>query len=591
MGDQQMTRPSLPSKSPGGERTRAHGAAPRPTRSPGSDLRAGLASAQQLLGNRGAGHWLAGRTRSASAPGGLPSPLRAGIEHLSGIAMDDVEVHYRSPKPRAMGALAYAEGRHIHLGPGEERHLPHEAWHIVQQKQGRVSPTRQNKDHDLNDDGALEHEATTMGERALRLGAGGVEPTGPLARGRVMPPVVQRKIGFELQTVGGKDNIKMYKGVGKGLWVTPPEKLHVYSGDGFHIETDNGGKDLEYISDAFDLNDRDLGRFVTAAREAAAFQASIVRGEHDTDIEVRNKHDDRLKLLKDGCSKAHPHVTVGVPFRYLKDFYDRLANAHERHWAGSSASMKRHMWLQERRAYQDSITALDTVLPDLGLKSSAAAAFLVNIVTMYRYAMMRDEEWQEKRRKQQELMERTHKRPKKILGERPTTSKPYPIKLRTSAAAIWKLIAEEDQEKIEELVFNHGEMTDLDRKVQTLFGAAQPWRGWLVFGTDSQNFGEWFTKISNGEEDPIGELRDDRPGPLEKYGMSSPTDVGLGDSGQIIELRALRRNIPYREWADYMMEVVGLLPRYMVKPSLELMEDDEDVEAPPPVVRSLSAPT
>ncbi|HAP61901.1 MAG TPA: hypothetical protein DCR93_21180, partial [Cytophagales bacterium] len=36
-------------------------------------------------------------------------------------------------------------GTDIHLAPGQQKHLPHEAWHVVQQKQGRVKPTLQPK--------------------------------------------------------------------------------------------------------------------------------------------------------------------------------------------------------------------------------------------------------------------------------------------------------------------------------------------------------------------------------------------------------------------------------------------------------------
>lgn len=54
-------------------------------------------------------------------------------------------MHYNSSRPAQLQALAYAQGSDIHLGPGQERHLPHEAWHGVQQAQGRVQPTLQKK--------------------------------------------------------------------------------------------------------------------------------------------------------------------------------------------------------------------------------------------------------------------------------------------------------------------------------------------------------------------------------------------------------------------------------------------------------------
>lgn len=99
---------------------------------------------------------------------GLPGHLKKGIEQLSGIGMDEVKVHYNSSKPSELQALAYAKGTDIHLGPGQEKYLPHEAWHVVQQKQGRVQPTLQMKNDLINNDLHLEREADVMGERALQ---------------------------------------------------------------------------------------------------------------------------------------------------------------------------------------------------------------------------------------------------------------------------------------------------------------------------------------------------------------------------------------------------------------------------------------
>ncbi len=49
---------------------------------------------------------------------GLPDNLKAGIERLSGLSMDDVKVHYNSSKPAPLQALAYTQGTDIHVGPG-----------------------------------------------------------------------------------------------------------------------------------------------------------------------------------------------------------------------------------------------------------------------------------------------------------------------------------------------------------------------------------------------------------------------------------------------------------------------------------------
>ncbi|BBM86359.1 eCIS core domain-containing protein [Candidatus Uabimicrobium amorphum] len=102
---------------------------------------------------------------------GLPGELQNGLEQLSGMNLSDVKVHYNSPKPKSVGALAYAQGTDIFVGRGQEKHLPHEGWHTVQQKQGRVKPTMQLKNGvAVNDNAGLEREADVMGQKAVNLG-------------------------------------------------------------------------------------------------------------------------------------------------------------------------------------------------------------------------------------------------------------------------------------------------------------------------------------------------------------------------------------------------------------------------------------
>ncbi|MCG8328036.1 MAG: DUF4157 domain-containing protein [Chitinophagales bacterium] len=100
---------------------------------------------------------------------GLPDNLKSGIENLSGYSMNDVRVHYNSNKPAQLNAHAYAQGTNIHIASGQEKHLPHEAWHVVQQKQGRVKPTMQTAGGvNVNDNKGLEREADVMGRQALQ---------------------------------------------------------------------------------------------------------------------------------------------------------------------------------------------------------------------------------------------------------------------------------------------------------------------------------------------------------------------------------------------------------------------------------------
>jgi len=97
---------------------------------------------------------------------GLSDHLKAGLETLSGMPMDDVKVHYNSPKPAQLNALAYTHGTDIHVGPGQAKHLAHEGWHVVQQKQGQVRSTIEAQGVAINDDEGLEREADVMGAKA-----------------------------------------------------------------------------------------------------------------------------------------------------------------------------------------------------------------------------------------------------------------------------------------------------------------------------------------------------------------------------------------------------------------------------------------
>lgn len=133
---------------------------------------------------------------------GLPHALKRNIENLSGLSLNDVQVHYNSPKPTLARALAYTQGNEIYLGPKQERHLAHEAWHAVQQKQGRVRPTLLMRDVKVNDDKALEREADVMGGKAnARMNVRQVATTGQkleAVRGMISPSeqVQQSKASF-----------------------------------------------------------------------------------------------------------------------------------------------------------------------------------------------------------------------------------------------------------------------------------------------------------------------------------------------------------------------------------------------------------
>lgn len=101
---------------------------------------------------------------------GIPDNLKSGMENLSGYSMDKVKVHRNSNEPAKLNAHAYAQGSNIHIASGQDKHLPHELAHVVQQKQGRVKPTKKvNGNVNVNDDAGLEKEADIIGQKALQM--------------------------------------------------------------------------------------------------------------------------------------------------------------------------------------------------------------------------------------------------------------------------------------------------------------------------------------------------------------------------------------------------------------------------------------
>ena len=100
---------------------------------------------------------------------GLPENLKSGVESLSGVSIQDVKVHFNLEKPVQLNAQAFLQGSDIKIAIGEEKHLPHEVWHVVQQSQGRVQATRQlGQEMSINNAPDLEKEADEMGLKATK---------------------------------------------------------------------------------------------------------------------------------------------------------------------------------------------------------------------------------------------------------------------------------------------------------------------------------------------------------------------------------------------------------------------------------------
>lgn len=163
---------------------------------------------------------------------GLPDNLKSGIENLSGLSMDDVKVHYNSSQPAQLNAHAYAQGTDIHLAPGQEKHLPHEAWHVVQQKQGRVRPTMQMKGSlNINGDFLLEKEADMMGMKALQKKNDGNDTSNRVTITNQMnfsPLAIQRYVNGKLvRSIARKQYPQTIDHIGQAMKKKKSQKMRI----------------------------------------------------------------------------------------------------------------------------------------------------------------------------------------------------------------------------------------------------------------------------------------------------------------------------------------------------------------------------
>lgn len=105
----------------------------------------------------------------------MPEDIRAKMESALGADFSQVRIH-EGPHAETLGAVAFAQGTNIHFAPGRynpattggQELLGHELTHVVQQTQGRVPATKQDKGIPVNDDVSLEREADTLGAKAAR---------------------------------------------------------------------------------------------------------------------------------------------------------------------------------------------------------------------------------------------------------------------------------------------------------------------------------------------------------------------------------------------------------------------------------------
>ncbi|OJJ14918.1 hypothetical protein BKI52_40910 [marine bacterium AO1-C] len=170
--------------------------------------------------------------RKSAGSQGLPAQMRTNMESMGGVDLSDVKVHRNSSKPAEIDTKAnsevfqakqapvqqkteaFAQGSDIHLAPGMDKHLAHEAWHVVQQKQGRVQPTTSSGGVAINDSPQLEKEADDMGAKAMQMKATPESPAQMKSTAPQSNPVQQKVTQFKRHSLEGKGEITNWNPMG-----------------------------------------------------------------------------------------------------------------------------------------------------------------------------------------------------------------------------------------------------------------------------------------------------------------------------------------------------------------------------------------
>ncbi len=107
----------------------------------------------------------------------LPTDLQSNMEGAFGHDFSGVTIQRESAEATGLNARAFTQGEAIHFAPGEfnpdteggKNLIGHEFTHVVQQRNGVVTPTSvMGKGLYLNDDKRLEREADNLGQKAVK---------------------------------------------------------------------------------------------------------------------------------------------------------------------------------------------------------------------------------------------------------------------------------------------------------------------------------------------------------------------------------------------------------------------------------------
>lgn len=485
---------------------------------------------------------------------GIPMQMKREVESRTGLSLDDVRVHYASSRPAGLGALAYTQGSQVYIGPGQERHLRHELGHVVQQKRGLVRPVGTVGGLPLNDDPALERQA----ESGAFASGGKSHETAP--------GVVQRKVGFEFQTVGGGVNVM--KKIAEDSYVECLDHgLELLKDDGSGVDVTGDCGDVEYVTVPAEDPTHAERLGAAAAEKHRALRRRT--GDISTDHGI-------YKIVNLG-NAAHPQATAGVKIVNIPWLLKKLAGLTPQYtvnragtgvlntgvggqlrrslsssWLGGRSAVKKAQLLGEQTATLSlAVSAADTAVRKLpmGETRQKIRALLTMLGACNRQFC--------------------------IIYDHPAAAEnaknAMPVMLRTSFYEMYRDIVR--------LPNGAAEFAAAFREMEGQWRACAGKRilagqrrdgVWSVVTVD-----EWYRRITGvpcvdilaNRYNGIGEIislgtDEDRQALEDKYGLTdaaAPLDLDLGAPAVLAELRGLERRVDVSRWSAVAKAIAELI--------------------------------
>lgn len=351
--------------------------------------------------------------------------------------------------------------------------------------------------------------------------------------------LLQRKVGFEFQTIGGNWNV--YKKTNGGYNI-PEHGEHIEDFDGIRVETD--GSDLEFITPPIDENkENEVSTMETKTKNVLSrFISNTYVDTTTSSIKSFPCYEYKgFYINLNGNEKAHPQATVGVKMESIIDLLKKITHIPIKqggpvfghttfYWENVTAdsSEQENGAHRQQKAIKESVAFTENSCYKLSPKLKGLIALTEHLILVNQdaelYNMKRDmymyNMYNMNAKNKMPVMPRTSLL-NLFMKLEPREQLSYKKYLR-SKNGLTIMYEIEDNKKYTTADL----LSDLREKSNTIFNQ----------------------KLYHG----VGDTR-------RMNDIANPTDIGNGNIGGIFELRSLPNLIPQDEWGDVVRVVSSLI--------------------------------